>query len=74
MENAMYPDYAYRLSRTLLMAGFVALAASVLSGCAAGGQHSSGSSGDGSTGIGNMTGGAEASPTSDPGVTPGKKP
>lgn len=61
-----------------LVAGLVTIAALVLSGCA--GDSTMRSSGAGankggaSTGIESMTGGAEARPTADPGVTPGTKP
>jgi hypothetical protein len=68
----------------VFLPGVLAMAMLVLSGCAqdaatrstTSGGTSSGSSASGSSasGIGGLTGGAEARPTSDPGVTPGKKP
>jgi hypothetical protein len=56
----------------------VSTATLTLSACAgqsssAGTSGSSANTGDASTGIGNLTGGAEARPTADPGVTPGRK-
>jgi hypothetical protein len=63
----------------VFLPGVLAMAMLVLSGCAqdaATRSTTSGgtSSGSSASGIGGLTGGAEARPTSDPGVTPGKKP
>jgi hypothetical protein len=79
VENSMNRDATSKTINAFFLAGFLAIAISTLFGCAqdttmrtSGGDGMS--KGSSSTGIGTMTGGAEASPTADPGVTPGKKP
>jgi hypothetical protein len=75
----MKPDATSKTIRSFLLAFSAVAAAFAFSGCAQeSGMRTSGgngmSSGSGSAGIGDLTGGAEANPTSAPGVTPGKKP
>jgi hypothetical protein len=71
--------FARKALGPLFLTVLVSTAALTLSACAgqsssAGTSGSSANTGDASTGIGNLTGGAEARPTADPGVTPGRKP
>lgn len=75
----MKRDAISKTVQSFLLAGALAAVAAAFSGCAqdsamrtSGGDGTS--KGSSSTGIGNLSGGAEANPTSAPGVTPGKKP